>query len=194
MRELNRITFDSNIMQGQACIRGMRIPVSLVVNLLSNGRSEDQIISDYPDLEPEDVRQSLKYAARMTREAETGKGEVINPLDGHIAITPGVVSGEPRIAGRRIKVRHIVVWHQRMGMTFDEIADEYQLELADIHAALAYYFIHREAIDEDIRDYDSFNEALEKASSYEDKQRLLTSWEWPDRYGSTQTSTSQEPS
>ena len=194
MRELNRITFDSNIMQGQACIRGMRIPVSLVVNLLANGKSEDQIIGDFPDLEPEDIRQSLKYASRLTTEAANGKGEVINPLDGHIEITPGVVSGEPRIAGRRIKVRHIVVWHERMGMPLDEIADEYDLELADIHAALAYYFIHREAIDEDIRDHDSFNEALEKASSYEDKQRLLKSWEWPDRYGSTRTSTSQGPS
>ena len=190
MRDLNRITFDPEVMQGQACIRGMRIPVSLVVNLLSNGRSEDQIISDFPDLELEDIRQSLKYAVRLTRESETDKGEIINPLDGHIAITPGVVSGEPRIAGRRIKVRHIVVWHERMGMTLDEIADEYELELADIHAALAYYFIHREAIDQDIRDYDSFNEALEKASSYEEKQKLLTSWEWPDRYGSTRTRTS----
>ena len=193
MRDLNRITFDPEVMQGQACIRGMRIPVSLVVNLLSNGRSEDQIISDFPDLELEDIRQSLKYAVRLTRESETDKGEIINPLDGHIAITPGVVSGEPRIAGRRIKVRHIVVWHERMGMTLDEIADEYELELADMHAALAYYFIHREAIDQDIRDYDSFNEALEKASSYEEKQKLLTSWEWPERYGSTQTSMSQGP-
>jgi uncharacterized protein (DUF433 family) len=193
MRDLNRITFDPEVMQGQACIRGMRIPVSLVVNLLSNGRSEDQIISDFPDLELEDIRQSLKYAVRLTRESETDKGEIINPLDGHIAITPGVVSGEPRIAGRRIKVRHIVVWHERMGMTLDEIADEYELELADIHAALAYYFIHREAIDQDIRDYDSFNDALEKASSYEEKQKLLTSWEWPERYGSTQTSMSQGP-
>ena len=193
MRDLNRITFDPEVMQGQACIRGMRIPVSLVVNLLSNGRSEDQIISDFPDIELEDIRQSLKYAVRLTRESETDKGEIINPLDGHIAITPGVVSGEPRIAGRRIKVRHIVVWHERMGMTLDEIADEYELELADIHAALAYYFIHREAIDQDIRDYDSFNEALEKASSYEEKQKLLTSWEWPERYGSTQTSMSQGP-
>ena len=193
MRNLNRITFDPEVMQGQACIRGMRIPVSLVVNLLSNGRSEDQIISDFPDLELEDIRQSLKYAVRLTRESETDKGEIINPLDGHIAITPGVVSGEPRIAGRRIKVRHIVVWHERMGMTLNEIADEYELELADIHAALAYYFIHREAIDQDIRDYDSFNEALEKASSYEEKQKLLTSYQWPERYGSTQTSMSQGP-
>ena len=194
MRELNRITFDANIMQGQACIRGMRIPVSLVVNLLAHGKSTNDILAEYPDLEPQDVQQSLKYAARLASDTTDAKGEIIDPLDGRIAITPGVVSGEPRIAGRRIKVRHIVVWHERMGMTLHEIADEYDLELADIHAALAYYFIHREAIDEDIRDYDSFNEALEKASSYEDKQRLLTSWEWPDRYGSTQTSTSQGPS
>ena len=86
-------------------------------------------------------------------------------MDGHIDITPGYSGGEPHIKDRRIKVRHVVFWYKRMGMSPDKIASEYRLDLADIHAALAYYFDHREAIDEDIRDYDSFNEALEKASS-----------------------------
>ena len=68
MRELNRITFDSNIMQGQACIRGMRIPVSLVVNLLAHGKSTNDILAEYPDLEPQDISQALEYAANVTRE------------------------------------------------------------------------------------------------------------------------------
>ena len=68
MRELNRITFDSNIMQGQACIRGIRIPVSLVVNLLAHGKSSNEILAEYPDLEPEDISQALEYAANVTRE------------------------------------------------------------------------------------------------------------------------------
>lgn len=63
-----RITFDNNIMGGRACVRGMRIPVSLVVNLVANGMSEDEIISEYPDLEPEDINQALKYAAWLTSE------------------------------------------------------------------------------------------------------------------------------
>ena len=194
MRELNRITFDPEVMQGQACIRGMRIPVSLVVNLLSNGKSEDQIIGDFPDLEPEDIRQSLKYAAHLSREAATTNGKVVSPVDRHIEIRSGYSGGEPHIKGRRIKVRHIVVWHEQMGMTPEQIAADYDLQLADVHAALAYYFDHREAIDQDIRDDDAFNESLEKASSAEEKRKFVASYQWPDRYGSTRTRTSQGPS
>jgi uncharacterized protein (DUF433 family) len=65
---LDRITFDPQIMAGQACIRGMRIPISLVINLIANGLSVTEIIEDYPYLEPEDIQQSLKYAAWLTQE------------------------------------------------------------------------------------------------------------------------------
>lgn len=64
----DRITFDRNIMAGQACIRGMRVPVSLVLNLVANGKTVAEIIEDYPYLEPEDVRQSLQYAAWLVQE------------------------------------------------------------------------------------------------------------------------------
>ena len=63
MFELDRITADPDILAGKACIRGMRIPVSLVVNLVANGMTVAEIIDDYPDLEPEDVRQALQYAS-----------------------------------------------------------------------------------------------------------------------------------
>ncbi|MBD2344432.1 DUF433 domain-containing protein [Anabaena subtropica] len=59
MLGLDRISFNRNIMGGQACIRGMRIPVSLVVNLVANGKPIGEILEEYPDLEPEDIRQSL---------------------------------------------------------------------------------------------------------------------------------------
>ena len=59
----DRITFDPNILGGKACIRGMRISVSLVINLVANGMSVQEIIDEYPDLQPEDVEQSLHYAA-----------------------------------------------------------------------------------------------------------------------------------
>jgi len=63
MPKLDRITADPPILGGKACIRGMRIAVSLVVNLVANGMSTAEIIAEYPDLEPEDIRQALQYAA-----------------------------------------------------------------------------------------------------------------------------------
>lgn len=64
----NRITFDNRIMGGQACIRGMRIPVSLIVNLIAHGKTVLEIIEEYPDLNEEDIKQCLEYAAWLTRE------------------------------------------------------------------------------------------------------------------------------
>jgi len=56
------------MMAGQACIRGMRVPVSLVLNLVANGKTVEEIIEDYPYLEAEDIQQSLLYAAWLARE------------------------------------------------------------------------------------------------------------------------------
>jgi len=64
----DRITFDKKIMGGRACIRGMRIPVSLIINLVANGMTLSEIISEYPDLEPKDINQALKYAAWLAEE------------------------------------------------------------------------------------------------------------------------------
>ena len=61
--KLDRITFSSDVLGGEACIRGMRIPVSLVVNLVANGMSRQEILQAYPDLEDDDITQALKYAA-----------------------------------------------------------------------------------------------------------------------------------
>ncbi|HEU0297572.1 MAG TPA: DUF433 domain-containing protein, partial [Anaerolineales bacterium] len=63
MTQFNRITFDPNIMGGRACIRGMRLTVSLILNLISNGLTAQDIVKEYPYLEEEDIRQSLQYAA-----------------------------------------------------------------------------------------------------------------------------------
>ncbi|MEK9138240.1 MAG: DUF433 domain-containing protein [Bacteroidota bacterium] len=67
-QSLSRITFDPTIMNGQACIRGMRISVSLIVNLIAHGMTPRQIVNEYPDLEAEDVVQALQYAAWLSRE------------------------------------------------------------------------------------------------------------------------------
>lgn len=73
-------------------------------------------------------------------------------LDERIEATPGVCGGRPRIAGHRIRVQDIAAWHELQGMTPDEIVGGYpQLTLTDVHAALAYYFAHREQIEADIR-------------------------------------------
>jgi uncharacterized protein (DUF433 family) len=65
----DRITSDPNVLGGKACIRGMRIAVSLVVNLVANGMSAEEIIEEYPDLEPEDIQAALRYAAWATEDA-----------------------------------------------------------------------------------------------------------------------------
>ena len=68
MSQLDRITFNTAIMGGQACIRGMRIPVSLILNLLANGMLHSDILSEYADIEEEDIRQVLRYAAWLATE------------------------------------------------------------------------------------------------------------------------------
>lgn len=57
-------------------------------------------------------------------------------LTHHIDISPGVAGGKPRITGHRITVQNIVIWHERMGISADEIAATYDLTLADVYAAL----------------------------------------------------------
>ena len=64
----DRITFDPNMMGGRACIRGMRIPVSVIVGQIAHGATVDEVLKDYPDLEPADIRQALEYAAWLTQE------------------------------------------------------------------------------------------------------------------------------
>ena len=69
MLGLDRITFDPNVMGGRACIRGMRVTVSLVVNLIANGMTAQDILADYPYLEAEDIRQALAYASWLADES-----------------------------------------------------------------------------------------------------------------------------
>ena len=74
MLGFDRITFDPHVMGGRACLRGMRVTVSLLVNLIANGMTIDEIIVAYPYLEPEDVRQALQYAAWLAE-------ETVHPLE-----------------------------------------------------------------------------------------------------------------
>ena len=71
--------------------------------------------------------------------------------------TPGTCGGKPHIDGHRIKVEHIAVCYERLGMTPDEIVDEHPtITLSQVHAALAYYYEHRTEIDADIEEGQRF--------------------------------------
>ncbi len=65
-----RITIDPDKMGGVPCIRGLRIPVATVVGMVADGMSDEEILAAYPDLEKEDLREALYYAAEATRERE----------------------------------------------------------------------------------------------------------------------------
>ena len=69
MLGFDRITFDQKVMRGRACIRGLRITVALVLNLVSNGMTSEEILSKYPYLEADDIRQALQYAAWLADES-----------------------------------------------------------------------------------------------------------------------------
>ena len=81
-------------------------------------------------------------------------------LEQHIEITLGISGGKPRIAGHRITVENIVIWHERMGKSADEIATEYDLTLADVYATLAYYFDHRAEINQSLEESKVFVKTL----------------------------------
>jgi uncharacterized protein (DUF433 family) len=93
-------------------------------------------------------------------------------LDRHIEITPGVAGGKPRIAGHRITVQDIVIWHEWMGRSSDEIAADHGLTLADVHAALAYYYDHQEEVNEAIKNQESFIEALRRQTPSKVAEKL----------------------
>ncbi len=65
-----RITIEADKMGGLPCIRGLRIPVATVVAMVAEGMSTEEILADYPDLEGEDIRDALRYAAEAVRERE----------------------------------------------------------------------------------------------------------------------------
>jgi len=67
---LDRITFDPAVMGGKPCIRGQRVTVGAIVGLLAAGHTEEEILKEYPYLEPEDIRQALAYSAWRAMEAE----------------------------------------------------------------------------------------------------------------------------
>ena len=70
LMELNRITFDPNVMGGKPCIRGMRVTVGTIVGLIASGRNFEEVLAFYPYLETEDISEALAYAAWRADEIE----------------------------------------------------------------------------------------------------------------------------
>jgi len=91
----------------------------------------------------------------------------------HIAKTPGICGGRACIAGHRVRVADIVVWHERRGYSPDEIVAMFPgLALADVHAALAYYFDHRTEIDADLQADESLSRQLIATQPSKLRERL----------------------
>jgi uncharacterized protein (DUF433 family) len=95
-------------------------------------------------------------------------------LGDYIVKTPGVCSGQPRIAGTRIKVKHVYTWVEQMGMTPAQVVAEYpHLTRAQVHAALAYYWSHQAEIHQDIeREEQLVAELKSKAGPSKLQERL----------------------
>ena len=91
----------------------------------------------------------------------------------HIEITPGVCGGKPRIAGHRIRVQDVVVWHEQMGMSVDEIVSRYPfITLADVYAALAYYHDHFVEIRQQMQESEMFVQELKAKIPSKLQQKL----------------------
>jgi uncharacterized protein (DUF433 family) len=91
----------------------------------------------------------------------------------HIEITPNVCGGKPRIAGHRIKVQDIVIWHQTMGLSPDEIVSQHPtITLSDVYAALAYYHDHLDEIRQQIQEDEAYASELQAKTPSLVEQKL----------------------
>jgi uncharacterized protein (DUF433 family) len=96
-------------------------------------------------------------------------------VDRHIVIDPAICHGKPHLAGHRIRVQDIALWHERLGMSVAEICADYELSLAEVYAALAYYFDYKERIDQDIAADEAYFAAFQQnnPSLLQEKLRSL---------------------
>ncbi|BAZ04875.1 DUF433 domain-containing protein [Calothrix sp. NIES-3974] len=91
----------------------------------------------------------------------------------HIEVTQGICGGKPRIAGHRITVQNVVIWHERLGMSPDEIVSQYPgITLADVYAALAYYHDNLEEIRTAIRKDEDFIKQMQRQTNSKLQQKI----------------------
>jgi uncharacterized protein (DUF433 family) len=102
-------------------------------------------------------------------------------LADYIVKTPGVCGGQPRIAGTRIKVKHVYTWVEQMGMTPAQVVADYPyLTRAQVHAALAYYWSHRDEIHQDIANEEKLVAKLKAKTGPSKLQERLAAQDAPD--------------
>lgn len=96
-------------------------------------------------------------------------------LNRHIEFTPEVRGGKPRIVGRRITVADVAIMHLRMGQSLELVAGKYDLPLAAVYAAMAYYHDHKAAIDQQMQEDEAFADAFMQIhpSRLQEKLRAL---------------------
>ncbi len=94
-------------------------------------------------------------------------------INSHIEITPGICGGKPRITGHRIRVQDIVIWHEKMGMSPDEIIYHHPtISLSDVYAALAYYHEHLNEIRQEIENSEKIVQEIEAKTTSTLQQKL----------------------
>jgi len=99
---------------------------------------------------------TITYDMFILPQVESNTEFMTIALERHIESTPGIAGGKPRIVGHRITVQNIAIWHERMGKSADEICTEYGLTLAEVYAALAFYYDHQAEIDRSIEEQETF--------------------------------------
>jgi|GEM_PF-1085030 len=153
---LSRITIDPNVLHGQARVRGLPIPVYLIVGAAAK-KSFDEILDEYPDLEIEDIHAALRYASLVVEDKD-------NPASAETFITrdPKIRNGRPCIAGTGVSVRRVAVWH-KMGRSPEEIAEGYgHISTRQVCTALAYYYANRDEIEADLAKEEAWAIELER--------------------------------
>jgi uncharacterized protein (DUF433 family) len=92
----------------------------------------------------------------------------------HIEIVEGARGPKARIAGHRIRVIDVVIWHEKLGMSAEEIVKEYPtITRADVYAALAYYWDHRDEIERKMAEDDAFVEEMRRAAGPSRIERMM---------------------
>ena len=87
---------------------------------------------------------------------------MVSVIEEHIEINPEIRGGEPHLKGTRMTVADIVLVHLRLGQSLEEIAGKYEVSLASLHAAMDYYFDHRDDIDRRMQEDIAFAEAFRR--------------------------------
>jgi uncharacterized protein (DUF433 family) len=97
-------------------------------------------------------------------------------LDELIEIGPSAIGPQPRIAGRGIKVKYIVIWHNQQGMSAEEIAQMYDITPAQVYAALTYYYLHKEEMDARLQADAEFLAEMEQQSTSVIPPEVVAAW------------------